>query len=96
MKAYLNIVLFQSINSTMKKKTWFEEFSSALNVIFTKEDFKKYYNILKKDIPLYRKYIKTGGKILEAGCGFGCGLIPLSLFGYKMTGIELDELDENV
>lgn len=74
----------------MKKKTWFEEFSSGMNVVFTKKDFDRYFSFVKRDIAFFRKYLKKGSKILDAGCGLGCTAIPLSLFGYKVTGIEIE------
>jgi SAM-dependent methyltransferase/ribosomal protein S18 acetylase RimI-like enzyme len=74
-----------------RQKTWFEAFSKSMNVIFTDEDFKAYLADIKSCIDFYRKYLGENTKILDLGCGLGTGCIPLSTFGYRITGIDSDE-----
>jgi len=47
---------------------------------------------LRDDIPFYIEYAKkTGGKVLELGCGTGRVSIALAREGIKVTGIDLSE-----
>ncbi len=42
------------------------------------------------DLPVLEAYAaRTGGPILELGCGTGRALIPLAQAGYTVTGVEL-------
>jgi len=75
----------------MEKVNWFEAFKKGMNVYFTKKDFKKYKSMIKKELKLYKKYLKPGAKILDIGCGLGCTAVPLSTYGYKVTGIDNDK-----
>lgn len=61
-----------------------------MNVVFTKRDFTKYLTMVKSELPIHRKYLKKGARILDCGCGLGCNAIPLSLFGYTIVGIDTD------
>ena len=70
---------------------WYNEFKKNMNPIFTQEDFNKYKELLKQDLPIYKKYLKKGNKILDIGCGLGVTSVPLSTFGYKITGIDHDK-----
>ena len=72
------------------QKTWFEAFSESMNVIFTDEDFDNYLADINSCIDFYKKYLGEGTRILDLGCGLGTGSIPLSTFGYKITGIDND------
>ena len=72
------------------EKTWFEAFSESMNVIFTDEDFDNYLADINSCIDFYKKYLGENTKILDLGCGLGTGSIPLSTFGYKITGIDND------
>ena len=69
----------------------FTQFDKNPNIIFTKTDFDNYKNILIRDLPFYKKYLKKSAKILDAGCGSGVTSIPLSTFGYKIIGIDHDK-----
>lgn len=71
-------------------KSWFEAFSGEMNTVFTKEDFLKYNDMVRKDFLLFKKYVKLPGKILDVGCGLGCTAVPLSTYGYDVTGIDND------
>src|SRR3989338_1368055 len=68
----------------------FTQLCKCTNPVFTKEDFGKYKERLANNLPFYRKYLKTGDKILDIGCGFGAISVPLSTFGYHVTGIDND------
>ena len=74
----------------MGKKTWYDAFRESINVVFTKEDFGKYLAEVESCIDFYRKHLGKDTKILDIGCGLGVGSIPLSTFGYKITGIDND------
>ena len=74
----------------MVEKTWFQAFSESMNVIFTNEDFEIYLADVKSCIDFYREYLGVNTKILDLGCGLGVGSIPLSTFGYRITGIDND------
>ena len=73
-----------------RSKTWFEAFSESMNVIFTDEDFKIYLADVESCIDFYRKHLGENTKILDLGYGLGVTSIPLSTFGYKITGIDND------
>ncbi len=70
--------------------SWFEAFSKSVNVIFTEEDFENYLAVTRSSLDFYKKHLGEGAKILELGCGLGVGPIPLSTFGYDITGIDND------
>jgi len=72
------------------EETWFDKFENHLNVIFTEEDFKIYSEMIKEELPIYKKYLKEGARILDLGCGLGCTSVPLSREGYEVTGIDND------
>ena len=74
----------------MGAKTWYDAFKESINVVFTKEDFGKYLAEVESCIDFYRKHLGKDTKILDIGCGLGVGSIPLSTFGYKITGIDND------
>lgn len=78
-------------NDRMSEKTWFEAFSNSMNVIFTDEDFQNYLADAKSCIGFYREYLGENTRILDLGCGLGTGCIPLSTFGYRITGIDNDD-----
>lgn len=45
---------------------------------------------LTADIPFYKEYVlKTGGQILELGCGTGRVALKLAKSGFKVTGLDL-------
>jgi len=73
-----------------KRISWFEAFGKAMNVVFTKNDFLNYREMVKNELKLYKKYLKKGAKVLDIGCGLGCEAVPLSGFGYKVVGIDND------
>ena len=72
------------------EKTWFQAFSESMNVIFTDEDFKTYLADVAPCIDFYKEYLGENTKILDLGCGLGVGSVPLSTFGYRITGIDND------
>jgi len=72
------------------EEAWFDKFSKHLNVVFTEEDFKIYSIMVKKELPIYKKYLKKSAKLLDLGCGLGCMAVPLSKLGYKIIGIDND------
>ena len=74
----------------MNQKTWFEAFSESMNVIFTDVDFKNYLADVESCIDFYKKYLGENTKVLDLGCGLGVSSIPLSTFGYEITGIDND------
>ncbi len=76
--------------NSMNDKTWFQAFSENMNVIFTDEDFQTYLADIESCIDFYIKHLGENTKILDLGCGLGTGSIPLSTFGYKITGIDND------
>lgn len=48
------------------------------------------YADYRDDIPILRAYAeRTGGPILELGCGTGRALIPLAQAGYAVTGVDV-------
>ena len=61
-----------------------------MNVIFTDEDFKTYLADVAPCIDFYKEYLGENTKILDLGCGLGVGSVPLSTFGYRITGIDND------
>jgi len=69
---------------------WFEKLRNHLNVIFTEEDFRIYSEMVEQVLPIYRKHLKDGARILDVGCGLGCSSIPLSTRGYEVVGIDND------
>ncbi|MFQ5884767.1 MAG: class I SAM-dependent methyltransferase [Thermoplasmata archaeon] len=72
------------------KETWFDKFAKVHNVVFTEEDFRAYSEMVKEELPTYRKYLKEGARILDAGCGLGCTSVPFSREGYDVVGIDND------
>ncbi|UCD92124.1 MAG: class I SAM-dependent methyltransferase [Methanobacteriota archaeon] len=72
------------------EETWFDKFAKVHNVVFTEEDFRVYSEMVKEGLPTYRKYLKEGARILDAGCGMGCTSVPLSREGYDIVGIDND------
>lgn len=75
----------------MAKSTWHEAFSRSMRTRFSKEDFKKYRSGIKNSLDFYKKYISVGAKVLDLGCGLGCTSVPLSTFGFRITGIDNDK-----
>ncbi len=69
---------------------WFERFSNSLNVVFTKEDFEVYSKMVEDNLMVLSEYLDNDARILDVGCGLGCGSIPLSTKGYEMVGIDND------
>jgi SAM-dependent methyltransferase len=72
------------------EESWFEKFREYHNVVFTEKDFQVYSKMIEEDLPLYRKYLREGARILDVGCGLGCGSVPLSTKGYRIVGIDND------
>lgn len=72
------------------KETWFDKFRKRGNVIFTEEDFRIYSRMIKGELPIYKKYLKQGAKLLDCGCGLGCCSVPLSKEGFEIVGIDND------
>jgi 2-polyprenyl-3-methyl-5-hydroxy-6-metoxy-1,4-benzoquinol methylase len=73
-------------------ESWYEKFSEHHNVVFTEADFEEYSKMIEVDLPLFRKYLRDGARILDVGCGLGCGSVPLSAKGYRVVGIDNDPL----
>jgi len=71
--------------------SWFKYFQKEMNIIFTQEDTQKYNELVKHYLSKFQKYLKPDAKILETGCGLGRTAIPLSIDGYKVTGIDNDK-----
>ena len=69
---------------------WLERFKKSRNLIFTKDDFKKYSLNVKEEFNFFKKYLKRGSKVLECGCGLGCTAVPLSHY-YDITCIDIDK-----
>jgi 2-polyprenyl-3-methyl-5-hydroxy-6-metoxy-1,4-benzoquinol methylase len=74
-----------------QETSWFEAFKKGMNVVFTAEDYKKYHEMVKHDLPVYQKHLKPGARVLDIGCGLGCTAVPLSTFGYEVVGIDNDK-----
>jgi 2-polyprenyl-3-methyl-5-hydroxy-6-metoxy-1,4-benzoquinol methylase len=72
------------------EETWYDKFRKHLNVMFTEEDFEIFSNMVKEDLPTYRKYLKEGARILYVGSGVGCTSVPLSREGFEVVGIDND------
>ena len=70
--------------------TWFDAFRRSMNVLFTEEDFAAYSEMMKSELWWYEKYLRTGARILDVGCGLGCASVPLSREGYHLIGIDSD------
>lgn len=71
-------------------ETWFDKLGKSVNVVFTEEDFRDYSEMIKEGLPVYRKYLVEGARILELGCGLGCGSVPLSNEGFRVVAIDND------
>jgi 2-polyprenyl-3-methyl-5-hydroxy-6-metoxy-1,4-benzoquinol methylase len=71
-------------------ESWFDKFSKHHNVVFTETDFQAYSKMIEEELPLCRKYLREGARILDVGCGLGCGSVPLSTKGYRIVGIDND------
>jgi len=71
--------------------SWFENFNNCMNVVFSEQDFKNYAEMIKHDLPIYKKHLKPGAKLLDIGCGLGCTAVPLSALGHDVTGIDNDK-----
>src|SRR3989344_7712163 len=74
------------------KTNWFNHYSEKYNRIILNEIMLK--QVLLNDhffIDIVKKYVKSGGKILEAGCGLGRTAISLSSKGFKVTAIDNDK-----
>ncbi len=69
---------------------WLNRFKLSRNLVFTKEDFKRYSKQVKEEFDFYRKYLKKGSRVLECGCGLGCTAVPLSHY-YTLTCIDIDK-----
>jgi SAM-dependent methyltransferase len=64
------------------------DFIQAMNRVATFFDLE--YADYDDDLPVLEAYAaRTGGPLLELGCGTGRALIPLAEAGYDVTGIEL-------
>jgi SAM-dependent methyltransferase len=49
-----------------------------------------YEQLRSKDKDFYIDYARLAkGKILELGCGTGRVLVPIALFGFEVTGVDL-------
>ena len=47
-----------------------------------------------EDLPALEAYaMRTGGPLLELGCGTGRALVPLAQAGYAVTGVDLRPRD---
>jgi len=84
-------ILLQDIKSgkLLPKLDWFQHYAKKYGYIMIGE--KAISQSLKNDRPFLKvvaRYVKKGGKILEAGCGLGRLAISLSLAGYKVTAID--------
>jgi|GEM_PF-1701634 len=69
---------------------WFYKFREGGQLYLTDGSFNMAREAVKKDLPIYFKYIKKGASVLEAACGPGYTAIPLSLY-FKVTGFDRDE-----
>lgn len=78
------------MQESLNEISWYEAFHKSLNPVFTKKDFDNYLNMVKGYMPIYKRFLKRGGKILDVGCGLGCTAIPLSILKYNVTGIDND------
>lgn len=72
------------------EETWYDKFKKHLNVVFTEEDFETFSEMVREELPTYRKYLKEGARILYVGSGLGCTSVPLSREGFEVVGIDND------
>lgn len=72
----------------MRKRSWFDAF--PMNPVFSEEDFERYKNAVKANLPFYQRHLQEGAKILNLGCGLGVSWIPLSTFGFSVVGVDSD------
>jgi len=64
------------------------DFIQAMNRVAT--FFDSDYADFDDDLPVLEAYAaRTGGPLLELGCGTGRALVPLAQAGYDVTGVEL-------
>src|SRR5438477_8842440 len=56
-------------------------------------DFWKYEPTVKfmSEYRVFQRYVKTGAKVLDAGCGTGFATRAMLAQGYRAVGIDFDE-----
>ncbi|MFH1125831.1 MAG: class I SAM-dependent methyltransferase [Candidatus Altiarchaeota archaeon] len=72
------------------KGDWLSKFRKTRSLAFTDESYRRCRMAVEKILPLYKKHLRKGSKLLDLGFGPGCTGIPLS-HHFQVVGLDKDE-----
>ncbi len=73
------------------KIDWYKHYLEKGKLVLTKESLKENFKQDRAFLKILRKFIPPPAKVLEAGCGLGRTCISMSLKGYRVTAVDIDE-----
>jgi len=73
------------------KIDWYKHYLKKGKLFLTKEGLKENLEQDQAFLKILRKFVPPPAKVLEAGCGLGRTCISMSLRGYRITAVDIDE-----